>query len=285
MGLFDFFTTKRSEPEQKPAKTTRNTTRNTTRKSARKAQPSIPPQPSTPLRRIPFNDDFTIVAENGLYGLFDETLDRLVIPVGFDNIWSCSSDYAIIQQHGNGADSHNRFDYSNNFFKMIDTIGVKSATAYFQATRNADGLLARFLNRRSYTDNDYLCDIIGTQYLRRMQYGEAAGWFSRIKGDADAMLNTTPYYRYDPFGVWYETTDNRSNFKLRFARDMYALELAISNSSDPNTKAGKMVRMALGIRNSFGYCWPLTQYYYGYFPDSPDWTDGQQRAKALARSE
>jgi hypothetical protein len=59
--------------------------------------------------------------------------------------------------------------------------------------------------------------------------------------------------------------------------EMYSLEQGIAMAVDPNRKGRLMIKYAIGIKNSFDFCWPLTQYYCGttYYSqvcEKRDWT-------------
>ena len=86
------------------------------------------------------------------------------------------------------------------------------------------------------------------------------------------------YMKYDPFS-WHAMSliSNNTDYKYNFAREMYSLEQAMQQTTDPNRKAQLLVRYAVGIRNSIDCCWALTQYYRGTSfwgsCDKIDWTE------------
>ncbi len=154
----------------------------------------------------------------------------------------------------------NSFDYSNHFFELIDSIGLKTAKRYVQRVQHPQGELDRFTNARSYVSNDYLNDILGTQCLRNMRYHDALNYLGKVSEAYFNHLNT--YMKYDPFSLTPERIEDK-DFKYDFAREMYALEQSIALTEDPNRKAQLLVKYAIGIKNSFDLCWGLTQYYLG----------------------
>lgn len=161
-------------------------------------------------------------------------------------------------------DMHNNHDYSNNFFGLIDSVGVNEVSRYMQNLNAPKSEFDHFLNARGYTESDYLNDIIGTQCLREMRYGEATKYLAKVsKAYNSGHLNVI--MQYNPFSTKKETMDKKSNTRYEFARKMYDLEQKINSSTDPNEKAKLMLRFATGMRNSFDLCWPLTQYYRGCF--------------------
>lgn len=155
-------------------------------------------------------------------------------------------------------------DYSNSFFELIDSLGVDLAVAYRSRIEKPHDAFDEFLNQRGYVDPEYIGDIIGTKYLRAMRYGEAEAELGRIGGSFDGHLNTT--IRWNPFFLEREPVPvkDRSRFKYRFVREMHSIEQEMAASTSPDHKAELMLRYAVGLQNSFGYSWPLTQYYKGF---------------------
>lgn len=178
-------------------------------------------------------------------------------------------------------------DYSNYFFEMIDSLGVDAAMRYRNSIIRPKSDFDRFLNSRGYTGSDYINDIIGTQCLRNMRYAEAVEYFSNISSQYRHHHNL--YLYYDPFGIEKENIENDYDFKYRFAREMLSLEQGISQVVEPNRKAELMIKYAIGIRNSFGFCWPLTQYYkgtefWGQVCEKRDWENDNMTAAAREKA-
>ena len=157
--------------------------------------------------------------------------------------------------------NYNRYDYRNHFFEMIDSVGIENAMRYVQRVNRPQNDFDRFLNSRGYTGQDYLNDIIGTLYLRKMRYREAMEYLGAVSKAYRNHHNL--YMNYDPFRIERRRADNRTDFKYDFAREMYSLEQAMELTKEPNRKASLMVKYAIGIKNSFDRCWELTQYYRG----------------------
>lgn len=160
-------------------------------------------------------------------------------------------------------DTHNPYDYSNHFFLMIDTIGIDAAAQYVQATLSPTTEFDRFINERSYVDSNYLNDIVGTLCLRHMRYADAVKYLGRVSPDFKKHLNVTLYC--DPFVNRQIRDENTKEFKYDFACKMLALEQAIALTSDPTRNAQHMARFAIGLKNSFELCWPLTHYSLAHF--------------------
>ena len=180
----------------------------------------------------------------------------------------------------------NEYDYSNHFFEMIDSLGVDVAVAYVKHVDNPKTEFDRFLNSRGYTGSDYLNDILGTQYLRNMRYAQALDCFGKI---SDVYKNHhNLYMEYDPFCAERKRIGLKTDFRYDFAREMHSLEQGIEQAVDPNRKGRLMVKMAIGIKNSFDFCWPLTQFYCGttYYSqvcEKRDWTTDELTVAAGCR--
>lgn len=156
----------------------------------------------------------------------------------------------------------NIHDYSNNFFEMADSLGANTVKRYVQNVGAPKSEFDRFLNKRGYTGSDYLNDIVGTQLVREMRYGEAAKYLAKVSDEYNqSHLNV--YMEYNPFSINLDSKKTKSNTRYEFARKMNELEQKINTSTDPNEKAQLMFRFATGLRNSFDECWPLTHYYKG----------------------
>ena len=160
-------------------------------------------------------------------------------------------------------DKFNGHDYSNHFFELIDSLGVNTVKRYVQNVEAPQSGFDRYLNDRSYTERDYLNDIVGTQCLREMRYGEAVKYLSKVS-DAYNRGHLNVIMQYDPFSVEREYLSPECDTRLEFAQEMHSLEEKIKNTTNPNEKAKCMFRFAIGLRNSFDRCWPLTQYYRGF---------------------
>ena len=178
-------------------------------------------------------------------------------------------------------------DYSNSFFEMIDSVGIDKAIAYRNRIERPVGTFDRFLNGRGYVDMEYINDIVGTQCLRTMRYGDAVTYLGHIGRSFESHLNTEIYW--DPFSYERRDIKDKSDFKYRFAREMCMLEQEMNKTTDPDRKAEAMIRYATGMRNSFDRCWPLTQYYrgtsyFGQVQEKRDWENEPEAIRAMERS-
>lgn len=201
------------------------------------------------------------MADNRLFNLVDrrELYGWIETKDGYE--YSVENSYALKQYRY--SENFNSIDYSNHFFEMVDSLGANSAKRYLQNVMNPTSEYDRYLNARGYTGKDYLNDIVGTQYIREMRYGEAVKYLANVS-EAYNRHHLNVIMQYDPFCVAREFVESDFDTRYEFAREMYSLEQAIKSEKDPNIKAQKMLKYSIGLRNSFDRCWPLTQYYRGF---------------------
>ena len=161
----------------------------------------------------------------------------------------------------------NYFDYTNQFFEFICDSNADDAAKYAQRIANPRAELDKFLNERSYVDADYINDIVGTLYLREVNYDKASAWLAKVSADYQSRTNVGKegYFKLDPFRYHFDKkhfiSDSR-DYKLRFAQEMERLGKMINSDTETNQKAEAKIRYATGLRNSFGQCWYLTAYGY-----------------------
>lgn len=176
----------------------------------------------------------------------------------------------------------NWFDYCNQFFEWIDRASGEDAAKYATLITAPQNDLDKFLNERSYIDTDYIYDIVGTLYLREMNYDKAVMWLSKVSTDYQERTNIAKdgYFKLDPFryqGDKKQFIADTSDYKLKFAQEMLQLDKLIHSSAEANRRANAKIRYATGLRNSFGRCWYLTQYGYSLngFSTDDDFRDWQ----------
>jgi len=167
----------------------------------------------------------------------------------------------------------NYFDYSNRFFEMIDGVRADDAAAYAERIKKPATDLDRFLNERSYVDTDYIYDIVGTLYIREMNHEKASSWLAKVSSDYQNRTNIAKegYFKLDPFRYQIDKKhfiSDSNDYKLRFAQEMAQLDKIIHSDAETNRKASAKIRYAIGLRNSFGKCWYLTEFGYNLGDDS-----------------
>lgn len=167
----------------------------------------------------------------------------------------------------NNWSDRNPFDYSSQFFDLINSSSADVAARYAINITSPTSELERFLNERGYVENDYICDIVGTLYLREMNYKKASEWLSKVSQGYQQRTNIAKegYFKLDPFCYQFDKKHfiaDSNDYKLRFAQEMLRLENMIQSDAEINRKADAKIRFAIGLRNSFGYCWYLTDYEY-----------------------
>lgn len=158
----------------------------------------------------------------------------------------------------------NDMDYCNHFFIMADTIEVNTLASYYKTTKNPKTQLDKLTNRHSYINEEYLCDLIGTKYLRQASYAEAEKYLSRLTPQFDGHLNVALVH--NPFAPRHDNTHVKpiKDFRYKFAAEMTALEQTIAQEKNPDKRAKAIYKYACGMWHSHTGCLYLTQYSSGY---------------------
>ena len=154
----------------------------------------------------------------------------------------------------------NEFDFSNHYFRMLDSAPLNYLIQYESLLKSPSTAIERFLQSRSYLNDDYLMDIIGTRYIRDLKYGKAVEYLSKVSDGYQKRLNTSAYMYFDPFEIKTHNAKTSSTYKLNFAQKMVNYERSVQNSTDDDIKGGALIKMGLGIRSSFMSSWALTHY-------------------------
>lgn len=185
-------------------------------------------------------------------------------------------------------------------FQLMGSL-TSSQLAAVQTDLNVAHPLWDFLKRYARTDADYFNELIGTLALREEKYERAVQYLSRVRPIYQTSLNIyrDGYLARNPFvnypsrwqkHTWsegtyeYETSQqgyapllaSAWNAKLRFARQMQALQHTKETTLNPDRRALAEIDYAMGVRNSFEECWALTQYWRGtcmsrMYPSLNDW--------------
>ena len=176
-------------------------------------------------------------------------------------------------------------EFRNHFFEMADSLGATTVKQYVQNVCNPTSEYDRYLNERGYTNKDYLNDIVGTQSLREMRYDEAVKYLAKVSDS----YRPNVIMQFNPFSVAPKKIEESCDTRYEFAKEMHSLEQAINSETDPNIKAQKMLKFAVGMCNSFDRSWPLVHYYrgrmfYGSVCEKRDWENDKYTKAAIDRS-
>lgn len=175
------------------------------------------------------------------------------------------------------SDNYNSIDYCSEFFMMMkDCVTIGDLTAYVNNTQSAQSsAFDNYLNERGFIDKDYFYDLIGTRYLSELNYDKAVRYLSNVSSTYQPRLNTSAYMYRDPFSIAESSLREHKNYKLTFAKEMLRLEKSIASATDQNKKAFDLIRYGTGLRNSFTYCWILTEYRkFGWSYDLSPYANG-----------
>lgn len=156
---------------------------------------------------------------------------------------------------------YNALDYNTDWFHMADTVDVRSLVAYAQRMAHPQSEFDRFVGKHGYVSEAFVNEIIGTKYLRIERYDKAAEYFRKVPSSYFYRLNTCRRgcMQYDPFDAEHRVKEV-ADYKYRFAVEMDFLQREMRTAADANRRAMMQLRYVIGLRNSRGKCWALTQY-------------------------
>lgn len=207
------------------------------------------------------------MADNGIFNKVPQIGIEYYVS---DSSWTTKKDLLTRDEYRNSSEYYNIYDYRNDYFINLDSIGVKYVKRLVYRIDNPITPLDSFLNRNSYTDRQYLYDIIGTQLIASRKYKEAAFYLSHVSEQFQRSRNVASYFNQDPFTFDKRLRQSDPLYKLHFAQEMSRLEDNMRYAKDPNVRAESMLRYALGMQNSVGeHCWELTSYYRGFWEPYP----------------
>lgn len=185
-----------------------------------------------------------------------------------DNLDEFRQDISLtLSEYRRRSDIFNIFDYSNDYFESLsdDNTPLACIHEYSMILSHPSTALQAFLVERSYVNDDYLNELIGTRYLRLRKYEKAYEYLSKVSKDYQKCLNTYIYMRRLPFHYNRNLSSRQMpDYKLDFAEQMLECEEIIAKSTDPDKVGHARIKYGIGLRNSMDYCWALTQYvWYG----------------------
>ncbi len=191
-------------------------------------------------------------------------------------------DTITMSQYRHLAVLENGHDYCNQFFNLMDTTKLSHLVRYISTVGAAQNPMDKFLDERGYVDMDYLNEVLGTRYLRNMDYANAVRVLSKVSPGYQYRTNLTPYMTRLPFEYGeMKSSSVPSEYKLSFAKAMLSYQQQ-AKSPDADKAGFAKVMMGIGLNSSFGYCWALTQY-HNYTNDP--WLSSEYTRKALAKAE
>lgn len=157
--------------------------------------------------------------------------------------------------------AYNSIDYRSDFFNMmLGSVSISELVSYVKRINAGKAPIDKFLDNHGFIDYDYFHDVIGTRYLKEMNYSKAVQYLSKVSSSYQDRLNTEYYMFRDPFSIDQASLKSHDDYKLTFASEMLRLEKSIDSATDKSKKAFDMIRYGTGMRNSFTYCWSLTDY-------------------------
>ncbi len=194
---------------------------------------------------------FSNMADNLIFNLVGEV---------DDGCWDSPRRVSLENYRKEG--TFNGIDYSNQTFSLLDTLDIETLIQYAASLDNPSNAMQMYLNSNGYVNRDYFNEIIGTRLIRDMRYSEAEKWLAKVPFSFQRQLNTfrKGCFKFDPFRYECARIESQTDCKYNFAREMASLEKAVAQTNDSDRKALLMVRLATGMKNSFGNCWALSFY-------------------------
>ena len=160
-------------------------------------------------------------------------------------------------------------DFYTDIFNVIDSVSIDGVIQYKQLIHKKNGTpLDQFLAERCYYNSDYLNEIIGTKYMRTLQFDKAVEYLSLVKSGYEESLNIHEYLCYAPFADPYLEKKPPMvipDYKLSFATQMYDLQKIMNTAKSKETKSEAMYRYAIGLTQTTSNCWALLHYRKGLF--------------------
>lgn len=167
---------------------------------------------------------------------------------------------------------YNWHDYSNGLFVLADNMSASTIAEYHQRLSHPQDDIDRWFNARSYADNDYWQDIIGTHYLRERNYPAAIAHLEQVSPDYQRRMNLRCHI--DPFSIDRSLISHDSTqYKLHFAQRMDSLQHVMLFTRDADQLGLTMLEYSIGLENCFDMCWWITSYQKGMTWSGPNLKD------------
>lgn len=163
-------------------------------------------------------------------------------------------------------------DYGGLTFQVMNSLSSRQMESVKNGIAASRYPLYTLLKRYTRHDDDYLDELIGTLALREQNYGRAVDFLSRVSIAYQRSMNIygSRSLLRDPFVDcrMVDAPEKRlavcDNAKLNFARRMLQLQHETRHGATADDRGLARLDYAIGLRNSFGACWALTQYWSGW---------------------
>ncbi len=170
-------------------------------------------------------------------------------------------------------DTVNNEEYSNELFWMLDTMKVQDVIAYKNYLfAQKKSTFDRFLTERCYASRNYLNELIGTKYIRLLQFDKAVYYLSNVDQYYEKTLNIyqSGYLNYDPFHAPWLVPDRTptaesDQHKLHYCKKMSHLKKLINSTKNREKKAQYAYEYAVGLSQVLYANWALAAYGRGTY--------------------
>lgn len=163
------------------------------------------------------------------------------------------------------AGEHWNGNYRTRLFALADSLTAKMLADHIDWLSTSHTGFDNLLWRGSNTNMDYWQEQLGTHLLRECRFDEAASVLAHVSSRFNCHTNLykDECMHRDPFSTdcYHQDVVDNKQYKLDFARRMSQLLKVINQTdSDVNDRAEAMLNYSVGLKNSIGGCWSLTQY-------------------------
>ena len=168
-------------------------------------------------------------------------------------------------------------EYFTYYFNYLDTTSVDNAKDFLEFVKSGGKTkLEKMLIPFGYVGESMMNELIATKYMRLNDYDSAIVYLEKVKPFFWKKQNITEFLKRNPFiEEWISTESEKASIykdynpariyagnptKLQFCKIMSKLEHLVNESANDEEKATMNYAYAVGLAQSTGYCWALTQY-------------------------
>lgn len=156
-------------------------------------------------------------------------------------------------------------NYRTKLFALSDSLTANQLADHIHWLSTSHSGFDNLLWRGCNANMDYWQEQLGTHLLRECRFEEAARALARVSDRFNCHTNLYKGRCMDrnPFSTdcYHQNVEDNQHYKLDYARQMAQLLRVINQTNgDVDDRAEAMLRYSVGLRNSVGGCWSLTQY-------------------------
>ena len=174
------------------------------------------------------------------------------------------------------------FEYHTHFFSYLDTTSIDNVKNFLAFVKSGGSTkLEKGLIQAGYVRESMINELIGTKYMRLNDYENALQYFQKVSPSFWIKQNITEYLQRNPFmeswvrmgkerGIGSEQYNPAKLYaaqptKMNFCLIMNELKKLAKTATNAEERAVYNYEYAVGLAQSFDWCWALTQYLKGSF--------------------